>query len=119
MKLGASTIAAIYKDRVQIELFFKAPKVDLKIKDFVGTSRNADKPRIWTLLIAMLMLRYLQLSSRFGWSLSNLVALPCMDLFTHHDLWIAVLPEIRGMNQRFLSYFSCRQRRPSGSFLTG
>jgi hypothetical protein len=84
--LGASTIAAIYKDRWQIELFFKALKQNLKIKTFVGTSPNAVKTQIWTALIAMLLLRYLQLSSRFGWSLSNLVALLRMNLFTHRDL---------------------------------
>ena len=88
--LGASTIAAIYKDRWQIELFFKAIKQNLKIKTFIGTSANAVKTQIWTALIAMLLLRYLQLSSRFGWSLANLVALLRMNLFTHRDLmaWI-------------------------------
>jgi len=84
--LGASTIAAIYKDRWQIELFFKALKQNLKIKTFVGTSANAVKTQIWTALISMLLLRYLQLSSRFGWSLSNLVALLRMNLFTHRNL---------------------------------
>jgi Domain of unknown function (DUF4372)/Transposase DDE domain len=85
--LGASTIAAIYKDRWQIELFFKALKQNLKIKTFVGTSANAVKIQVWSALIAMLILRYLQLKSRFGWSLSNLVALLRMNLFTYRDLW--------------------------------
>ena len=84
--LGASTIAAIYKDRWQIELFFKALKQNLKIKTFVGTSANAVKTQIWTALISMLLLRYLQMSSSFGWSLANLVALLRMNLFTHRDL---------------------------------
>ncbi|RIK11816.1 MAG: IS4 family transposase [Anaerolineae bacterium] len=84
--LGASTVASIYKDRWQVELFFKALKQNLKIKTFVGTSANAVKIQIWTALIAMLLLRYLQLISRFGWSLSNLVALLRMNLFTHRDL---------------------------------
>ena len=61
--LGAGTIAAIYKDRWQIELFFKALKQNLKIKTFVGTSANAVKSRIWSALISMLLLRYLQMSS--------------------------------------------------------
>ena len=86
-KLAASTIAAIYKDRWQIELFFKALKQNLKIKTFVGTSSNAVKIQIWTALIAMLILRFLQLRSQFNWSLSNLVALLRMNLFTHRDLW--------------------------------
>jgi hypothetical protein len=88
--LGASTIAAIYKDRWQIELFFKALKQNLKIKTFIGTSANAVKTQIWTALICMLLLRYLQMSSKFGWSMANLVALLRMNLFTHRDLmaWI-------------------------------
>jgi len=87
MDLGATTIAAIYKDRWQIEIFFKILKQNLKIKTFVGTSANAVKIQIWTALIAVLILRYLQLISKFHWSLSNLVALLRMNLFTHRDLW--------------------------------
>jgi hypothetical protein len=87
LKLGSTTIAAIYKDRWQIELFFKALKQNLKIKTFVGTSANAVKIQIWTALIAMLILRYLQLKSRYPWSLSNLIALLRLNLFTHRDLW--------------------------------
>ncbi len=87
MGLGASTIAAIYKDRWQIEIFFKALKQNLKIKTFVGTSPNAVKIQIWTALIAILILKFLQLRSKLHWSLSNLVALLRMNLFTHRDLW--------------------------------
>jgi IS4 transposase len=56
-------------------LFFKALKQNLHIKTFVGTSENALQTQIWTALIAMLLIKYLQLRARFGWSLSNLVAL--------------------------------------------
>lgn len=87
LKFGATTIAAIYKDRWQIELFFKALKQNLKVKTFVGTSANALKVQMWTALIAMLLLKYMQLRSQFAWSLSNLVALLRMNLFTHRDLW--------------------------------
>jgi hypothetical protein len=87
LEFGATTIARIYKDRWQIELLFKALKQNLKIKTFVGTSANALHTQLWTALIAMLMLKYLQLRSTFGWSLSNLVALLRMQLFTHRDLW--------------------------------
>src|SRR3989441_562170 len=87
LDFGATTIAAIYKDRWQIELFFKALKQNLKVKTFVGTSANALKVQVWTALIAMLLLKYLQLRSRFAWSLANLVALLRMNLFTHRDLW--------------------------------
>jgi len=87
LRLSAVTIAAIYKDRWQIESFFRYLKQNLKIKTFVGTSANAVKIQIWTALIAMLILRFLQLRSQYGWSLSNLVALLRMNLFTHRDLW--------------------------------
>lgn len=84
---GPTTIARIYKDRWQIELFFKALKQNLRVKTFVGTSRNALHIQIWTALIALLLLKYLQLKATFGWSLSNLVALLRMNLFTYRDLW--------------------------------
>jgi hypothetical protein len=87
LTFSASTVAAIYKDRWQVELFFKAIKQNLKIKTFVGTSANAVKTQVWTALIAILILKFLQLKASFSWSLSNLVALLRMNLFTHRDLW--------------------------------
>lgn len=86
-KLAASTIAAIYKERWKIELFFKAIKQSLRIKTFVGTSENAVQTQIWTALIAILIVKYLQLRSTFGWSLSNLVALLRQQLFVYRDLF--------------------------------
>jgi transposase len=84
--LAASTIAKIYKERWGIELFFKALKQSLKVKTFVGTSENAVQTQLWTALIAMLLVKYLQLKSTFGWSLSNLVALLRQQLFVYRDL---------------------------------
>lgn len=87
LKLAASTIAAIYKERWQIELFFKALKQNLRVKTFVGTSANAVKIQIWTALISMLLMKYLQFKSRCSWHLSNLIALVRLNLFTYRDLW--------------------------------
>jgi hypothetical protein len=87
-KLAAATIADIYRDRWQIELLFKALKQSLRIKTFIGTSENAVQTQIWTALIAMLLLRYLQLRSTWKWSLSNLVALLRHQLFVYRDLWV-------------------------------
>jgi len=87
LKLSAATISAIYKERWQIELFFKALKQSLKIKTFVGTSANAVRTQIWTALIAMLMIKILQQRSTFAWALSNLIALLRWNLFTYRDLW--------------------------------
>ena len=88
LKFGATTIADIYKDRWQIELFFKALKQNLKVKTFVGISENALYIQIWTALIAMLLIKYLQFVSKFAWSLSNLVAFLRWNLFTYRDLWL-------------------------------
>ena len=88
LAFGATTIAAIYKDRWQVELFFKALKQTLKIKTFVGTSANAVRTQVWTAPIAMLVLKYLQLKSQFSWSLSNLAALLRQQLFFYRDLYV-------------------------------
>lgn len=85
--LAATTIAAIYKERWAVELFFKALKQHLRIKTFVGTSSNALHIQIWTALTALLVLKYLQFKSKIGLSLSNLIALLRFNLFCHHDLW--------------------------------
>lgn len=86
-QLDAVTVTELYRERWQVELFFKSLKQLLKIKSFVGTTENAVQIQIWTALIAMLIVRYLRLRSRCGWSLSNLVALLRQQLFVHRPLW--------------------------------
>jgi len=83
---GATTIAAIYKDRWEIELFFKALKQNLKVKSFVGTSENALRIQIWTAWIAILLLKWLHHLSKAKWSLSNLASMLRLNLFTYRDL---------------------------------
>jgi len=87
---GATTIAAIYKERWQIELFFKALKQNLKVKTFVGTSENALRTQIWTALTALLLLKWMHHLSKANWSLSNMASMLRMNLFTYRDLrkWI-------------------------------
>lgn len=87
LELGATTIARIYKDRWQIEIFFKCLKQLARVKTFVGTSANALKTQIWAALIAVLILKFLQLKSKFNWSLSHLVALLRQQLFVYRDLY--------------------------------
>ena len=87
MTLSASTIAAIYKERWQIEIFFKTIKQYLKIKTFLGTTFNAVMTQLWTALIAMLLLQYLRWKSSFSWSLSQLLAMLRFNLFTHRNLF--------------------------------
>jgi hypothetical protein len=86
LHFGATTIAAIYKDRWEIELFFKALKQNLKIRSFVGTSRNALLIQIWTALIALLLLKWLHHLSKAKWALSNLASMLRLNLFTYRDL---------------------------------
>ena len=86
LHFGPTTIAAIYKDRWEIELFFKALKQNLKVKSFVGTSRNALLIQIWTALIAMLLLKWLHHLSQAKWSFSNLASMLRLNLFTYRDL---------------------------------
>jgi len=85
--LAATTIGRIYRFRWQIELFFKAIKQNLKIKTFVGTSENAVKTQVWTALIAILLLKFMQMKSSWQWSLSNLAAMLRFNLLTYRDLW--------------------------------
>src|SRR5215813_11039298 len=90
LDFGATTIAAIYKERWQIELFFKALKQNLTVKTFVGTSENALRIQIWTALIALLLLKWLHHLSKANWSLSNLASMLRLNLFTYRVLtqWI-------------------------------
>ena len=87
LELPATTVAAIYKERWQIELLFKALKQNLRVKTFVGTTANALKTQIWTALIALLAVKFLQLQAKFPWSLSRLIALLRQQLFVYRDLW--------------------------------
>ena len=87
MKFAPTTIAEIYKDRWEIEIFFKMLKQNLRIKTFVGTSSNAFHIQIWTAMIVMLLLKYLKLKSAYIWSFSNMVALFRLNLLTYRDLW--------------------------------
>ncbi|MFQ5688421.1 MAG: IS4 family transposase [Candidatus Scalindua sp.] len=82
----AAIIAELYKQRWQIEIFFKTLKQLLKIKTFVGTSKNAVLIQIWTALITILILKYLRQLAKYDWCLSNLVAFLRMNLFVKIDL---------------------------------
>jgi len=86
LEFGATTIAEIYRERWQIELFFKALKQNLKIKSFVGVSENALRIQIWTALIALLLLKWLHHLSKAAWSFSVLASMLRMNLFTYRDL---------------------------------
>ena len=83
----ATTIAKIYKERWQIELFFKCIKQQLKVKSFVGTSKNALLSQLWVALITYLLLSYLKFKSRFSWSLYTLCSILPANIFARRNLW--------------------------------
>lgn len=84
---SAATIAKIYKERWQIELFFKCIKQQLKVKSFVGTSKNALLSQLWVALITYLLLSYLKFKSKFSWSLYTLCSILPANLFSRRNLW--------------------------------
>lgn len=71
-KLAATTIAQIYKSRWQIELFFKWIKQNLKIKSFLGTSKNAVMTQIWVAMCYYLLLTYIKYQTKYSFSLLQL-----------------------------------------------
>lgn len=86
MQLAASTVAELYKSRWQIEIFFRNLKQLLRIKSFIGTSRNAVETQIWTALTTMLLLCWLKHTARYKWGLANLVVSLRLNTFTKIDL---------------------------------
>ena len=71
--LSAKTIADIYKSRWQVELFFQWIKQNLKVKSFVGTSRNAVMTQVWTAMCIYLILSYIKFANRIAWRLSEIL----------------------------------------------
>lgn len=90
--LAAKTIADIYKSRWKIELFFKCIKQNLKIKSFVGTSKNAVMTQIWIAMCAYLLLAWIKFSSQIDRSLQQMIRLLQLNLFERREL----LPLLRG-----------------------
>ena len=82
----AATIAAIYKARWQVELFFKWIKQNLKIKAFLGTSKNAILTQIWVALCIALLIAYANYLSRTGRSAQATLRLLQLNLFLRRDL---------------------------------
>ena len=85
-QLSASTIAAIYRERWQIELFFKWIKQNLKIKSFLGTSRNAVMTQIWVAMCMYLLLAYIRFMSKLGLGMQQILRLLQLNLFDRRDL---------------------------------
>ncbi|MDA0994925.1 MAG: IS4 family transposase [Proteobacteria bacterium] len=83
---SAQTIAAIYKQRWQVELFFKWIKQNLKIKAFLGNTENAVMTQIMAALCIYLLLAYLKFQSKFHQSLQQIIRLLQLNLFARRSL---------------------------------
>ncbi len=100
-KLAATTIAQIYKSRWQIELFFKWIKQNLKIKSFLGTSKNAVLTQIWVAMCYYLILTYIKYQTKYGYSLLQLSRVIRETLFERKSLIdiLTLMPEKLKQNQ--------------------
>jgi len=85
-KLAARTIADIYKARWQVELFFKWIKQNLKIKSFIGTSKNAVMTQIWIALCVYLLLAFIKFQSKMNKTMQQILRLLQLNLFEKRDL---------------------------------
>ena len=92
-RLAASTIAQIYKARWQVELFFKWIKQNLKIKAFLGNSKNAVMTQIWIAMCVYLMLAYIKFLSKSALSLQQIIRLLQLNLFERRPLQELIDPE--------------------------
>ena len=93
--LAARTIAAIYKQRWQVELFFKWVKQNLRIKSFVGTSRNAVMTQIWVAICVHLLLAYLKFANKYAWSMTEILRILQLNLFSRTAFIDLLEPNIR------------------------
>lgn len=84
--LSAVTVASLYRERWQIELFFKWIKQNLKIRAFLGTSKNAVLTQIWIALCAYLLLAFIKFSNQLTRPLSRLLQLLQLNLFERRAL---------------------------------
>lgn len=84
--LPAATVADLYKERWQIELFFKWIKQNLKVQTFLGTSENAVLTQLWIALCVYLVLAWLKFKSKIGLSMQQMLRLLQLNLFERRDL---------------------------------
>ena len=102
-KLSAKTIADIYKARWQVELFFKWIKQNLKIKSFVGTSKNSVMTQIWIALCVYLLLAFLKFQSKLKKSTQQILRLLQLNLFEKRDLMALLRGDPPRDNQPYIN----------------
>ena len=90
--LDAKTVAELYKERWQIELFFKWIKQNHKVKTFLGTSKNAVLTQIWIALCVYLLLAFLKFKANIDISMQQMLRLLQLNLFERRDLLALLKP---------------------------
>lgn len=95
LDIPAATVAELYKERWQIELFFKWIKQNLRVKSFLGTSRNAVMTQLWIALCAYLVLAFLKFQSKLGHSMQQMLRLLQLNLFERRDFMELFTPPNR------------------------
>lgn len=98
-EFSAETIAALYKARWEIELFFKWVKQNLRMKNFYGTSPNAVKTQIWIAMIVYLLLAILRERYKLQHELSRLLHFLEVNLFEKKPLLSIFQTNDRGMQK--------------------
>ena len=93
LDIPATTVAALYKERWRVELFFKWIKQHLKVKSFVGGSMNAVRTQLWIALCAYLLVAFIKFRSRLGQSILQILRLVQLNLFERRDLDELFCPE--------------------------
>jgi hypothetical protein len=88
-KLSPNTIALAYHERWKVEAFYKTIKQNLVIKSFLGTSENAVRCQIFSAMVAILLIKYVQLSAmnQVIWNFSNLLHILRLNFFCYFDIF--------------------------------
>ena len=97
--LPALTIAALYKNRWQVELFFKWIKQHLRIKKFLGTSENAVKTQIWCAVSTYVLIAIVKKELHLEASLYTLLQILSVSVFEKIQISCAFQPYEHSENQ--------------------
>ena len=84
---SAQTIADIYKQHWQVELFFKWIKQNLKIKTFIGNSKNAVLTQVLSALCVYLLIAFMKFQSKITQSMQQIIRLIHTNLFSKRNLY--------------------------------
>jgi hypothetical protein len=91
--LPALTIAALYKSRWQVELFFKWIKQHLRIKRFLGTSENAVKTQIWCAVATYVLIAIVRKERHLDASLYTCLQILSVSVFEKTEISCALQPD--------------------------